>query len=584
MRSYRSDVLVVGSGGAGVRAAIAAAELGTVTLVSKGPMGRSGATVIAGADVMADGASLHRLGYGGAPEDSPEAWAEDIVIEGFFLNDENLVAAYVANAGARLEELIRWGLMVRHADNRRAILTTGASIAASLRRGLASVGQRLTLVPHVMVVDLLLRDGQVIGAMGVDYETGELILFKSKAVVLATGGWHQAYGFNAGADELTGDGPAMAYRAGAELVDMEMVTFCPNILLSPPRYRGSLVLYVVPGTLLNSRGDAFLAWGDPRVVKLALTTEWNKLLFSKASMREVLAGRGSPNGGVYFSLKHMPVEIFDSLQEILPNWRFQGDDFSQLFEALREGHAAEVGPAAEYFEGGIRIDERCRTSLAGLYAAGECAGGLFGANRVAAATTEMLVFGEVAGREAARFAAQVGEKEPSPDDVERLADEITAPLCRNGGDPPNTLWHEIRDIAHREVGVIREKVQLQEAVKKLRELKERIDNCSTLTHRQERNRELMRALELRNLADCLLASATAAAARDESRGVHVRQDRPEVDHETWRFHLVVRAGEEGPLLEKSPVKSTVAPPAPRMSYEEAIVWAAETLLAREEGR
>jgi len=583
MRSYRSDVLVVGSGGAGMRAAIAAAELGTVVVVSKGPLGRSGATVIAGADVMADGASLHRLGYGGAAEDSPEAWAEDIVIEGFFLNDENLVKTYVENAGARVEELIRWGLVIRDVE-RRAILTTGASIAAALRRGLASAGQRVTLVPHAMVVDLLLRDGRVVGAVGVDYETGELILFKSKAVVLATGGWHQAYMFNAGADELTGDGQAMAYRAGAELVDMEMVTFCPNVLLAPPRYRGSLVLYVIPGMLLNSRGDEFLAWEDPQVKKLALTTEWNKLLLSKASMREVLAGRGSPNGGVYFSLKHMPVEVFDSLEEILPNWRFQGDDFSQLFADLREGHAAEVGPAAEYFEGGIRVDERCRTSLEGLYAAGECTGGLFGANRVAAATTEMLVFGEVAGREAARFADEVDEKEPSREDVEQLAESITAPLCQKGGESPNVLWHEIRDIAYQKVGVIREQTQLREAIEKLKELREKIYNCSVSCPRRNKNREWLRALELRNLVDCLLAAAVAADARDESRGVHVRRDRPEVDHENWRFHLVVRASDEGPLLAREPVKSDKSPPVPRMSYEEAIVWAAETLLAREEGR
>jgi succinate dehydrogenase/fumarate reductase flavoprotein subunit len=336
--------------------------------------------------------------------------------------------------------------------------------------------------------------------------------------------------------------------------------------------------------LLNSRGDAFLAWEDPRVAKLALTTEWNKLLFSKASMREVLAGRGSPNGGVYFSLKHMPVEVFDSLEEILPNWRFQGDDFSQLFVALREGHAAEVGPAAEYFEGGVRVDERCRTSLEGLYAAGECTGGLFGANRVAAATTEMLVFGEVAGREAARFADQVGWEEPSREDVERLAESITTPLRRNGGESPALLWREIRDIAYQKIGVIRERDQLRRAAEGLEELRERIYGCSTSSPRRSKNREWIRALELRNLVDCLLASATAAEARGESRGVHMRRDRPAVDHENWRLHLVVRSGDEGPLLAKEPVKSDKSPPASMMSYEEAIVWAAETLLAREEGR
>ncbi|HHR86267.1 MAG TPA: FAD-binding protein, partial [Candidatus Acetothermia bacterium] len=211
MQELRNDILVIGSGGAGLRAAIAAASGGaSVTLISKGPFGRSGATIIAGADIMADGSTLASLGYRDKPADSPDDWARDILIEGFNLNDENLVHTYVHGAGPRVRELLEWGMQIRGTEE-RALITTGVSIAASLRRGLA--GLPVTNLSGVTMVDLLTGEGRVLGALGIDYESGELILVRAKAVVLATGGWHQAYSFNAGADELTGDGQGMAYRA-----------------------------------------------------------------------------------------------------------------------------------------------------------------------------------------------------------------------------------------------------------------------------------------------------------------------------------------------------------------------------------
>jgi len=500
VQEHRSDVLVIGSGGAGLRAAIEAARTASVTVVSKGPLGRSGATVLSGADIMADGGSLHRLGYSDKPDDSPEAWARDILVEGFNLNDENLVDMYTRCAGPRVEELLGWGMNVRGTEE-RALITTGMSICAALRRGLSQeAGHAVTRVEGVTVLDLLVNHGRVVGALGIDFTTGDFILFRAKAVILATGGWHQAYRFNAGADELTGDGQGMAYRAGADLIDVEMVTFAPNILLAPPSHRGSLWFYVLPGTLLNRQGSAFMNWEDPKVVKLALTSEWNKLLFSKASMREVREGRGGPLGGVYFSMKHIPKNIFDDLEREYPGWRFQGDDFSGLMSEMRDGYAAEVGPAAEYFEGGIRINERCETSISGLYAAGECSGGLFGANRVAAATTEMVVGGKIAGYEAAQGALEV---EIFPFDEAQLGEMLDKQeelLARKKGDiSVFELRRRLRDISYDKVGVLRDGDTLTAALAELEEIEQASERLSLATKRRDHNREWTEVVELRNM-------------------------------------------------------------------------------------
>jgi len=583
VQQHDSDVLVIGSGGAGMRAAIEAVKTASVTVVSKGPLGRSGATVLSGADIMADGGSLHRLGYSDKPGDSPEAWTQDILVEGFWLNDENLVDMYTRNAGACVEELLGWGMKVRGTEE-RALITTGMSICAALRSGLAQeASHAVTRVEGVTIFELVVSHGRVVGALGIDFATGDYVVFRAKTVILATGGWHQAYRFNAGADELTGDGQAMAYRAGAELVDMEMVTFAPNILLAPPAHRGSLWFYVLPGTLLNRNGDAFMNWEDPNVAKLALTSEWNKLLFSKASIREVREGRGGPLGGVYFSMKHLPENLFDALEEDYPGWRFQGDDFSGLMSKMRDGYAAEVGPAAEYFEGGIRISERCETSIPGLYAAGECSGGLFGANRVAAATTEMVVEGMIAGREAAQAALGLEIFPFSEAKLVEMIDEQEQVITRKTEEVSVfELRRRLRDISYDKVGVLRDADTLTAAAAELEEIRETSKRLSLTTKRRDHNREWTEAVELRNMLQCVHLSALSALERTESRGVHVREDHPYVDNENWRRHLVVEKRENHAAFVSIPVVSKTVLPLTRVPYEEAIVRAAESLVGRQE--
>jgi len=248
---------------------------------------------------------------------------------------------------------------------------------------------------------------------------------------------------------------------------------------------------------------------------------------------------------------------------------------------MRTGYAAEVGPAAEYFEGGIRINERCETSIPGLYAAGECSGGLFGANRVAAATTEMVVEGEIAGREAARASKELDLFSIDEATLSRLIEAQAQLFERKGGVSVFDLRRRLRDIAYDKVGVIRDGRRLTAAVEELEEIEERVKSLSLTTKRCDHNREWMEAVELVNMVQCVHLTARAALERTESRGVHVRDDYPIVDNLIWRRHLIAKCGQDGIELAPIPVISDETPPLKTTPYEEAIVEAAEVLAHRQ---
>ena len=470
-----TDVLIVGSGGAGLRAAIEAISSGVQTiLVTKGAVNRSGASPLAGADVMLDGKSLYDLGYPGDPEDSPEKFFRDICIEGFYLNNQRLVTNYVQEAPARVKELLDWGIKVT-SSGKREIITPGTEIVKVLHRELAR--QEIEIFEDTMVCDLLTNKGQVAGAIGVDIYTGDIMLSKVKTIVLATGGWQKAYPYNTIAGEMSGDGQAMAYRAGAELINMEMVTFCPNTLLAPKMLRGSLFFYAFHasyGTILNNEETDILTNLDPKIVEIATKTEWNKLLLSLYTMREVLNGKGSPLGGVYFSLQGVPWEAIEksNMAQRAPNWKIKGANFMNLMLRLKEGTSVELGPAAYYVEGGIRVNERYETTLRGLFAAGECNSGTFGANRVSAATTEMLVEGTLAGRFAAAYAKETKAAPIDSEQLESLHVKLLQPLKREEGIKPTDLKQRMHQIAFEHLWVIRTGEDLKNAIQQLEKMRQ----------------------------------------------------------------------------------------------------------------
>ena len=225
-RIIETDVLVVGGGGAGFRTAIAARETGVrVMLVSKGPLARCGATPMAGADFTLDGLSLSRMGFPGEPKDTKGKFFNDIVTQGFYLNNQKLVEQYIGSAPARLKELLEWGMKVDSSEE-RAIFTSGLGLVDTVCRRAKTCG--VDFLEDVMVLDLVIQGGRVVGALGLDIPTGEFIRFRSRAVIIATGGWHKAFWPNTGMRDLSGEGIAMAHRAGAEIGNMEFITFCLN--------------------------------------------------------------------------------------------------------------------------------------------------------------------------------------------------------------------------------------------------------------------------------------------------------------------------------------------------------------------
>jgi succinate dehydrogenase/fumarate reductase flavoprotein subunit len=541
---FDSDVLVVGGAGAGLRAAIGAAEKDARTLlVSKGPVAKSGATLLAGADLTLDGKSLHELGFPGEPKDTKQKFFNDIVTQGFYLNNQKLVEIYVEDAPKRVKEMLDWGSKVTFSEE-RAIFTSGHSMLNALMRRAKELG--VETQDDVMILDLLTKNGRVSGCLGLNIKTGDLITFRSKAVILATGGWHKAYSPNAGSRELSGDGHAIAYRAGAELANMEFVTFCCNVLLWPPIWCGNIFTYIlsllVGGRLVNSKKEDFLSSYDPTVFRVGTSTEWNKTFVSAATTLEVLAGKGSSHDGIYYEIGDFSWQDFESkVLEYYPKWKYKGVDFSDLGKMLSEGAPVEVGAAAEYFEGGTVVNEEFETNIPGLYSAGECTASLFGANRVAAATTEMLVEGVIAGEFAAEYAKKIEMPEIDEKQVERLSHKALSPLKREDGVIPTNLKERIQKQAHKNLGPVRHREGIEELIQFLEVVeKDELPRLYTSSKSRRYNKEWIESLELENIIQVLKISAKSALMRTESRGVHYRSDYPHSDNDSWLKEIRVK--------------------------------------------
>ncbi|MBI4768158.1 MAG: FAD-binding protein [Deltaproteobacteria bacterium] len=571
-RTIKTDVLVVGGGGAGFRAAIGAREKGLdVTLLSKGPLARCGATPMAGADFTLDGRSMSEIkGLTGDPNDSPEKVFNDIVTQGCYLNDQKLVQQYIEKAPQCLRELIDWGIQIKLSDE-RMIFTSGIGIMDALLKKAKAAG--VLLMEDVALLDLTTHDGAVVGGLGLIICSGEFILFKAKAVIMATGGWHKAFWPNTGMRDLSGEGIAMALRAGAELGNMEFITFCCNVFYHPSIWRGSLAPYIlslmVGGKLTNRLGEEFLNGYDPMLVQIGTLTEWNKSFISHATAKEVRSGKGSIRNGIYYSRGDVPWEKVELVASIVfPKWKYKAIDLKEWGRKLHSNEPVEVGPAVEYFEGGIRIDSSFQSSLPGLFAAGECTRGVFGANRVFAAITEMLVHGADAGEAAAAYAMRTSFVEPNSPMVESMQALAEAPLGKAHGEKPAAARRQIQEAAHKYLGPIRthkELVALLEMLCKTRD--ELLPNLRVVSSRRTYNKEWLDAIELRNMIQLLEAAARSALSRCESRGVHFREDFPETDNDHWLQESVVHYKNEEIEVTHCPVNiTTMTPPKGKVPY------------------
>src|SRR5437016_4241703 len=311
----QTDVLIIGSEGAGARAAIAASDAGAeVTVVTKGRMTRSGATLTGAADLDVDSATLYRLLGRGDPDDSQDAFFRDMVIEGKYLNDQPLVEAHVGDVPRRIEELLGWGLKIYDLRQNpghsypRNLYTSGHDLVMLLKRQVRK--RPIKVVEDTLVTDILLAEGRAAGALALDLRSGELEVIQAAAVVLATGGGHNIYAYTTGPEDLTGDGQAMALRAGVPLINMEMTQFLPTTIINPPMARGNLFPFLLGPQnglqywLLNKYGERFMERWD--AARMEFST---RDLTSIGIMNEILEGRGGPDGGVYYSLAHLPPNL-----------------------------------------------------------------------------------------------------------------------------------------------------------------------------------------------------------------------------------------------------------------------------------
>jgi succinate dehydrogenase/fumarate reductase flavoprotein subunit len=539
------DVIIMGSGGAGLRAAISSAEKGCKTvIVTKGKINRSGATLLAGANVSADiacdGKSLWEMGFNTDKDDSKEKWFKDIITEGFYLNNDELVSRYVEGAPKRVKELIDWGMKVNGLEGDRAISVEGTGILDTLYRNAKSLN--VGFIEDNLVSDIVTEGNKFVGIISIDILSGDISFIGAKSLVIASGGMHFVFPFHSGSTDLTGDGQAAALRAGVEMIDMEMVTFCPLIIKHPLKYRGSILPYILQsfgyGEILNKYGKNFLDdVFEKDVLYYAWHSEWNKLLLSYAFSKEILNGNGTPDGGLYYVMSSSPKEIY---KEMYSNWPgFKKGVNPEIMSILENGNALVIAPGAHYFEGGIKINDKMETNVQGIFAAGECTGGLFGANRVSSALTEMLVEGAIAGENATIYAKDINNIKPDKDLIDKYVEPITKPFNVNKGTNVLEMRKYLHDITYANLWVIRDGEKLQTCLSKLDEIKNGIDEIYIKNKSLKYNKEWIEYIELRNVYYCAKAIAKSALLRTESRGVHFRSDYPITNNEEWLKHIII---------------------------------------------
>lgn len=528
------DVAVIGAGAAGLVAAEAAASAGrSVVVLNKGQVGRSGATATITGDISVDSRTIRdRLGLEGQRGDSESCFLEDTLRGGAFINDRKLAAAMIAEVGAEVKLLLDAGLKVAgigHAPGHRfprGVLVSGMQMLQLLTRKAAAAGVRFR--DEFYVADIL-RDGSTAaGIAGLDLRSGATRRLSASAIVLAAGGGAMVHPFRTVPEELVGDGYHLALRAGADLIDMEMIQFLPCCLVNPPLWRGIQFPWIIgpqSGTrawLLNRYGERFMARYDPERMEMS-----TRDIISRACVQEVQEGRGGPGGGVFMSWAHLPHDILDFLPQwygkplLRSSWHWEGFDFGELVARIKAGHAVEVMPAAHFMMGGVRIDERGATATPGLFACGEVAGGVHGANRLSGnACSQFLVQGRRAGQSAAEWAK--GNERP---DGDALRGE-----CLHGvDDKAHEVLARAQAIANAGLNVLRSGEGLRTALADIRQLASEAGPGRRIDGRGAYDRADIDALEARSAVLSVEAMALSALHREESRGAHFRSDFSEQD-------------------------------------------------------
>ena len=588
---FEHDVLVVGAGGAGLRAAIEASAAGvSVGLVCKSLLGKAHT-------VMAEGGMAAALGN----VDDRDNWKvhfADTMRGGQYVNNWRMAELHAKEAPDRVRELEAWGAVFDRTKDGRILQR---NFGGHKYPRLAHVGDRTglemirTLQDHgihqgievymEVTVIALLKDGErVTGAFAYEREHGRFRIFKAKAVVLATGGIGRAYKITSNSWEGTGDGHSLAYDAGAELIDMEFIQFHPTGMVYPPSVRGILVTEGVRGeggVLRNSEGRRFMFDDIPENYKDQTAdneeegwryTQGDKTArrppelltrdhVARCIVREVKAGRGSPHGGVYLDISWIKEKIPNAKEHIKKKLPSMYHQFMQLADLDITEKPMEVGPTTHYIMGGIRVDAETQAStVPGLFACGECAAGINGANRLGGnSLSDLLVFGKRAGEYAAKFARENDFGAVLNEQIEEKARWALKGFENTGGENPFQIQSELQEMMQDLVGIVRTEEEMQRALEGIGRLRERRENVS-VTGNIDFNPGWHTSLDLHNLLNVSEAITRAALERKESRGGQFREDYPEKNAEFGKVNFVIKKGDDGQMQIRSV-------PIPEMPFE-----------------
>lgn len=584
-RIHEHDVLVIGAGGAGLRAAIEASAGGvTVGVVCKSLLGKAHT-------VMAEGGVAAAIGN----VDDRDSWRvhfADTMRGGQYLNNPKMAEIHAKEAPARVLELEKWGalfdrtkegkILQRNFGGHRypRLAHVGDRTGLEMIRTLQDHGihQGIDFYMECTVITLLKAGGRVVGAFGYMRERGQFVVFKAKAVVLATGGVGKAFSITSNSWEYTGDGHALAYQAGADLIDMEFVQFHPTGMVWPPSVKGILVTEGVRGeggVLRNSEGKRFMFEDIPDNYKNQTAKDeeegWRYVTGDKNANRppelltrdhvarcinrEVKEGRGSPHGGVFLDIAWIKEKIPGAQEHIKKKLPSMYHQFKELAGVDITTEAMEVGPTCHYIMGGIRVEAETQMStVPGLFAAGECGAGLHGANRLGGnSLSDLLVFGKRAGEHAAEFAKKNGAVDYDQADVDRSASLALGLFEKDSGeDNAFKVQQDLQRTMQANVGIVRMEGEMQSQLPEIEALWEREKKVG-VTGNREYNPGWHTALDLSNLLTVSEAITRAAIERKESRGGHFREDYPDKSDEFSKVNIVIRKGGDGMQVVREPI-------------------------------
>lgn len=571
-QEIKAEVLIIGSEAAGAKAAIEAQEDGAdVLVVTKGLVGKSGTTVMAGFGIQAP------LGHMDS-RDNPNVFFEDVVKGGSYLNNQRLVERLVTLSVTEIPKMEKWGANFMKKGTKfvqfqlpgssypRTLTPIGFHGGLQWRKAFKSQFKRLRtkIMEDIFITSLLSAEGQVAGALGLSLRDSQFKIFRAKTTIIATGGCSQVYRKTDASLDATGDGMALAFDAGAELMDMEFQQFFPFCCYTPPFEMNMLTAnlrYGLHAKIYNALGEAFLERYLP------LSKGWGlRDPTSRAIYLENKYGRGSPYGGAYIAVNHLPDNLID-------DWiKRERPTFLSKLERMGidiRKHALETGPAAHYSMGGVRVNESCETALPRLYAAGEVASGMDGAERIdGSAITWCLTMGYIAGKVAAKKAQELDWLEINPEQVRMEQKRVRSLMEHREGVRGYEIKNKIKDLMWEHCALVRDKKGLEEALMAIERIKKNdLSGICVPTPSKILNKGLVEALEAINMVFLSEMVIRAALMREESRGSHFRADFPKRDNTRWLQNIVIRKGKEEPWFETVPPLLTKLKPSEQEEVE-----------------